>query len=196
MKLKNLSIALILGCALSSGVFAAGQPSKKDFGEVNFGYTVEEVKAAEKNSKLTLDSGDELIFTQIYGDTRSQNMYSFDDGKLIGALNNIVTDHSNLANYFKDFAKVDSYFEEIYGAPSEEIITTDDESILNDPEKLCKAIKAGEVMCCTIWKKDKYTITHILSDKLPVDDMDEEIIKKLTPSKIAHFVLGEINGLD
>lgn len=193
MKLKNLSIALLIASALSTSLFAAG-PTKHDFGDIDFGYTVDQVKTAAKNCTLSLDNGDELIFTEISGDTRSQNMYSFEDGKLVGAFNNIVTDHANLKDYFKDFATVDSYFKELYGNPTEEIITTDDEAILKDYNKLMAAVKSGEVMCCTIWKKNKYTITHILSNELPIDEMDADVKRVLKPSKIAHFVLGEIAG--
>lgn len=193
MKFRKLSIALLIASAISSSVFAAG-PTKHDFGDVDFGYTVDQVKTAEKNCTLSLDSGDEMIFTEISGDTRSQNMYCFENNQLVGALNNIVTDHASLKDYFKDFATVDGYFKELYGNPTEEIITTDDEAILKDYDKLMAAVKSGEVMCCTIWKKNKYTITHILSNELPIDEMDSDVKKVLKPSKIAHFVLGEIAG--
>lgn len=192
MKLRNLSIALILASAITSSAFAQDKPAK-DFGKVNFGASIQEVKSIERNNKLTFSSDDELIYSQNSAGTNSQSMYSFDNGKLTGALNNIVTNHEKLTQYFTDFAQVDNYYKEIYGEPSQEIITTDDEAILNNPEKLCDAIKAGEVMCCTIWHKDKYTITHILSDKLPLDEMDEDVAQALLPSKMAHFILGEIN---
>ena len=42
--------------------------------------------------------------------------------------------------------------------------------------------------------KNKYTITHILSNELPIDEMDADVKRVLKPSKIAHFVLGEIAG--
>lgn len=193
MKKKNFLIALILASAISASAYAV-TPANHDFGEVNFGCTVEEVKTVEKNSTLTLETEDELIFTEVSGDTRSQNMYCFEEGKLVGALNNIVTDHDKLPEYFKDFANVDNYFKEVYGKPSQEIITTDDETVLNNPEKLMEAIKSGEVMCCTIWRKSKYTITHILASELPLEEMDTDVKQALKPSKIAHFVLGEIAG--
>ena len=165
------------------------------FGGVKFGSTKEEVKALlEKNSTLALDSGDELIFNETSFIGKSQDCFVFDkDGKMVAGTYSIINDHKDLANYIADYIKVHEAFRQLYGEPTQMDFSTDDKNLLNNYAKLAQAIKEGKVVGCTIWKKGKYTITHILSDKMTTDDMDEETKKVTVITPICHLIIGQLN---
>ena len=67
--------------------------------------------------------------------------------------------------------------------------------MLEDPVKLAMAIKEGQVVAITTWKKDNYTISHILSDKMSTEDMDDATKKVTVITPICHVVLGQLNSV-
>ena len=210
MKFKNIFVALIVALSLSNVVVAQDAavpqedaavaqetaPEGDYFGDVKFGSTKEEVKAHEKDCTLVLDHNDELMFnetSEFLG--KSQNCYSFDkDGKMVAGTINIINDHQDLAKYIEDYNKINEAFVQMYGQADEQAVTTDDEAILNDPAKLAQAIKEGKVVASTVWKKENFTISHILSEKMTTDDMDEETKKVTVTTPICHLVLGQLNS--
>lgn len=181
--------------ALSISTVALAQESSF-FSNIKFGSTKEQVQNFEKNSTLILNQDDELMFNEtskFIGKT--QNCYSFDkDGKMAAVTYNIVNNHYNLANYIAEFNKINESLIKIYGEPTQDVLDTDDPELLKDPVKLALAIKEGQVVAITIWKKDNYTISHILSEKMSTEDMDEETKKVTVITPICHVVLGQLNS--
>ena len=192
MKFKNIFVALIVALSLSNVVVAQDAavpqedaavaqetaPEGDYFGDVKFGSTKE----------LMFNETSEFL-------GKSQNCYSFDkDGKMVAGTINIINDHQDLAKYIEDYNKINEAFVQMYGQADEQAVTTDDEAILNDPAKLAQAIKEGKVVASTVWKKENFTISHILSEKMTTDDMDEETKKVTVTTPICHLVLGQLNS--
>ena len=199
MKFKNIFVSLLIALSISSVSFCQDQEIKGDyFGNARFGSTKEEIKEVEKTSKLVLDKNDELIFnetSEFMGN--SQNVYSFDkDGKMNTAMISVINDHKDLANYIADYNKINEAFIQVYGEPDENVFTTQDEELLNNPAKLAEAIKEGKVVASTIWNKPNFTISHLLADQMKADDMDDETKKVTVFTPISHLVLGQLNSAD
>ena len=199
MKFRNIFVALIVALSLSTAVVAQEAAPEGDyFGDIKFGSTKEEVKAHEKNSTLVLDHNDEFIFnetSEFMG--KSQNCYSFDkDGKMVAGAIYIVNDHQDLGKYIEDYNKINEAFVQMYGEATEQAITTDDEALLNDPAKLAQAIKEGKVVASTVWKKENFTISHVLGEQMTTDDIDEETKKVSIVTPICHLILGQLNSAD
>ena len=197
MNFKNLFVALIVAFSLSTAVVAQEAQDPNSFGDAKFGSTKEEVKAAEKDCTLVLDHNDELMFnetSEFLG--KSQNCYAFDkDGKLVAVSINVINDHEDLAKYIEDYNKINEAFVQLYGAADEQGVSTDDEAILNDPAKLDQAIKEGKVAATTVWKKENFTISHILSEKMDTEGMDEESVKATVFTPICHIILAQHNSV-
>ena len=186
--------------SISTVALAQSQGTAKDgnfFSNIKFGSTKDQIKVCEKNNKLVLDQDDELMFNETskyIGE--SQNCYSFDkDGKLAAVTYNIINNHYNLANYIAEYNKINESLTKIYGEPTQDVVDTEDQTLLKDPVKLAMAIKEGQVVAITIWKKDNYTISHILSEKMSTEDMDDETKKVTVITPICHVVLGQLNSL-
>ena len=198
MNFKKLFISLLVALSLTNVTFAQEAAQEADtFGNVKFGATKEEVKASEKDTTLVLDHNDELIFnedSEFLG--KSQNCYAFDNGKMVAASIYIVNEHQDLTKYLEDYNKVNEAFTQMYGEPDETGFSTEDEALLKDPAKLAKAIKDGTVAASTVWKKQNFTISHILSEKMSTDDMDEESKKVFVATSICHLILGQLNSAD
>ena len=198
MNFKKLFISLLVALSLTNVTFAQEAAQEADtFGNVKFGATKEEVKASEKDTTLVLDHNDELIFnedSEFLG--KSQNCYAFDNGKMVAASIYIVNEHQDLTKYLEDYNKVNEAFTQMYGEPDETGFTTEDEALLKDPAKLAKAIKDGTVAASTVWKKQNFTISHVLSEKMTTDDLDEETKKVLVATSICHLILGQLNSAD
>ncbi len=196
MKFRNIFVALTLALSLSTAVIAQDAPDANSFGNAKFGSTKEEVKAVEKDSTLVLDHNDELIFnedSEFMG--KSQNCYTFDkEGKLVVVTLNIINDHKDLANYIADYDKINEAFKQIYGEPDSSGYSTEDQELLKDPAKLAQAIKDAKVSAATVWKKENFTITHVLAEQMPTDDMDEETKKATVINSICHLVLAQHNS--
>ncbi len=197
MNFKNLFVALIVAISLSTAVVAQEAQDPNAFGDVKFGFTKEEVKASEKDSTLVLDHNEELMFnetSEFLG--KSQNCYSFsDDGKLVAVTLNIINDHEDIAKYIEDYNKINEAFKQMYGEADEQGVSTDDEAILKDPAKLAQAIKDGKVVASTVWKKENYSISHILSAKMDSEGMDETTLKATVFTPICHLVLAQHNSI-
>ncbi|MBR4570926.1 MAG: hypothetical protein IKO19_09745 [Candidatus Riflebacteria bacterium] len=197
MNFKNLFVALIVAISLSTAVVAQEAQDPNAFGDVKFGFTKEEVKASEKDSTLVLDHNEELMFnetSEFLG--KSQNCYSFsDDGKLVAVTLNIINDHEDIAKYIEDYNKINEAFMQMYGEADEQGVSTDDEAILKDPAKLAQAIKDGKVVASTVWKKENYSISHILSAKMDSEGMDETTLKATVFTPICHLVLAQHNSI-
>ena len=198
MNIKKILASLML--AISISTLGLAQDATKDsnfFSNIKFGSTKEQVSLFEKNNTLVLNQNDELIFnetSQFIG--KSQNCYSFDkDGKMAAVTFNIINNHYNLANYIAEYNKINQSLIKIYGEPTQNVVDTEDEELLNDPVKLAIAIKEGQVVAITIWKKDNFTISHILSEKMSTEDMDDETKKVTVITPICHVVLGQLNSL-
>ena len=197
MNFKNLFVALIAALTLSTAVVAQEAQDPNAFGNVKFGFTREEVKASEKDSTLALEHNDELVFNETSDFLgKSQNCYSFDkDGKLVAVALYVVNDHEDLAKYIEDYNKINDAFKQLYGEADEQAVTTEDEAILNDAAKLAQVIKEGKVVATTVWKKENYTISHILSEKMDTEGMDEESIKASVLTPICHIILAQHNSV-
>lgn len=200
MNIKKLFVSLMITLSISTVALAQSQGTPKEgnfFRNIKFGSTKEQVKGFEKNNKLVLDQDDELMFNETskyIGE--SQNCYSFDkDGKMAAVTYNIINNHYNLANYISEFNKINESLTKIYGEPTQDVVDTEDQTLLKDPVKLAMAIKEGQVVAITIWKKDNYTISHILSEKMSTEDMDDETKKVTVITPICHVVLGQLNSL-
>lgn len=199
MSLKNIFISLMVALSLTTAVVAqeAAAPEGDYFGDVKFGSTKEEVKASEKDSTLILDHNDELMFSEnseFIGKT--QNCYTFDkEGKMVVGSIFIVNDHQDLAKYIEDYNKLNEAFKQMYGEPDESAFSTEDQALLSDPAKLAQAIKEGKVAASTVWKKENFTISHVLSEKMTTEDLDEEAKKVTVLTPICHLVLGQLNSV-
>ena len=186
----------MIALSLSTAVVAQDAAPEGDyFGDVKFGATKEEVKASEKDSTLILDHNDELMFNETSDFIgKSQNCFTFDkDGKMVAGTINIINDHEDLSKYIEDYNKINEAFQQVYGEPDESGFSTDDEALLKDAAKLAQAIKEGKVVASTVWKKANFSISHILSDKMSTDDMDEETKKATITTPICHLILGTTN---
>ena len=196
---KKLFISLVLTLSLTTVTVAQEAAPEGDyFGDIKFGSTKEEVKNHEKDSKLVLEHDNELTFnetSEFLGS--SQNSYSFDnDGKMNAGAIYIVNDHKDLAKYIEDFNKINEAFKQMYGEPDQDAFNTDDEALLNDPAKLAQAIKEGKVVASTVWKKENFTISHILGEQMTTDDLDEDTKKISIITPICHLVLGQLNSAE
>ena len=197
MNFKNLFISLMVALSLTTvAVAQEATPEADSFGDVKFGSTKEEVKAHEKDSTLVLDRAEELVFnetSEFLG--KSQNCYSFDkDGKMIAGAIYIVNDHTDLAKYIEDYNKINEAFTQLYGEPDQNAVSTEDEALLKDAAKLAQAIKEGKVVATTVWKKENFTVSHILGEQMSTDDMDEEAKKVSVITPICHLILGQLNS--
>ena len=197
MSFKNIFVSLIVALSLSTAVVAQEAAPEGDyFGNVKFGSTKAEVKATEKDSTLVFENDEELIFnetSEFMG--KSQNIYSFDkDGKMVSGNLIVANDHQDLAKYIEDYNKINEAFKQVYGEPDEMGFSTDDEALLKDTAKLAKAIKDGKVAASTVWKKDNFTISHVLAEQMTTDDLDAETKKVLVATPICHLVLGQLNS--
>ncbi len=167
------------------------------FNKIKIGSTKEQVKSFEKNNALVLEQESELMFNEtskLIG--KSQNCYSFDkNGQMQAVTFNIINNHYNYANYIADFNKINEALTKIYGEPTQDVVDTDNEELIKDPVKLALAIKEGEVVAITVWKKDNFTISHILSEKMSTEDMDDETKKVTVITPICHVILGQLNSL-
>lgn len=167
------------------------------FNKIKIGSTKEQVKSFEKNNALVLEQESELMFNEtskLIG--KSQNCYSFDkNGQMQAVTFNIINNHYNYANYIADFNKINEALTKIYGEPTQDVVDTDNEELVKDPVKLALAIKEGEVVAITVWKKDNFTISHILSEKMSTEDMDDETKKVTVITPICHVILGQLNSL-
>ncbi len=167
------------------------------FNKIKIGSTKEQVKTFEKNNALVLEQESELMFNEtskLIG--KSQNCYSFDkNGQMQAVTFNIINNHYNYANYIADFNKINEALTKIYGEPTQDVVDTDNEELIKDPVKLALAIKEGEVVAITVWKKDNFTISHILSEKMSTEDMDDETKKVTVITPICHVILGQLNSL-
>lgn len=196
MNFKKLFISLIVALSLTNVTVAQEAAPEGDyFGNVKFGSTKEEVKATEKDSTLALDHNEELIFSEtseFLG--KSLNCYTFEDGKMIAGTIYVINDHQDLTKYIEDYNKINEAFKQVYGEPDEMGFSTDDEALLKDTAKLAKAIKEGKVSASTVWKKDNFTISHVLDEQMTTDDLDAETKKVLVATPICHLVLGQLNS--
>ena len=194
MNIKNIFASLMI--ALSISTVALAQESSF-FNNISFGSTKDQIKASEKNNTLVLEQNDEIMFnvtSKLIG--KSQNCYTFDkDGKMTAVTYSIINNHYNLANYIAEYNKINETLTKIYGEPTQDVLDTDDQELLKDPVKLAMAIKEGQVVSITIWKKDNYTISHILSEKMSTEDMDDETKKATVITPICHVVLGQLNSV-
>lgn len=198
MNFKKIFVSLIAALSLSTAVVAQNAPAGDNFfSKIKIGSTKDQVKASEKNNTLILEQTSELMFNEtskLIG--KSQNCYSFDkNGKMQAVTFNIINNHYNYANYIADFNKINEALTKIYGEPTQDVVDTDKEELLKDPVKLALAIKEGEVVAITVWKKDNYTISHVLSEKMSTEDMDDEEKKVTVITPICHVVLGQLNSL-
>ncbi len=182
--------------ALSISTVALAQESNF-FNNINFGSTKDQIKTAEKNNTLVLEQNDEIMFNVTSKSVgKTQNCYSFDkNGKMAAVTYSIINNHYNLANYIAEYNKINEALTKIYGEPTQDVLDTDDPELLKDPVKLAMAIKEGQVVSITIWKKGNYTISHILSEKMSTEDMDDEAKKVTVITPICHVVLGQLNSV-
>ena len=197
MNLKKVFVSLMVALSLSTVVAAQDTATGSNFfSKIKIGSSKEQVKAFERNNTLVLEQNTELMFNEtskLIG--KSQNCYSFDkNGKMEAVTFNIINNHYNFANYISDFYKINEALTKIYGEPTQDIIDTDNEELIKDPVKLAQAIKEGEVVAITIWKKGDFTISHILSEKMSTEDMDDETKKVTVITPICHVVLGQLNS--
>ena len=194
MNIKNIFVSLMIALSISTVTFAQ---ECSIFSNIKFGSTIDQIKNTEKNNTLVLDQNDEIMYnvnSRLVG--KSQNCYSFGkDGKMAAVTFNIINNHYNLANYIAEFNKINEALTKIYGEPTQDVVDTDDQELLKDPVKLAEAIKEGQVIAITIWKKDNYTISHILSEKMSTEDMDDEAKKVTVITPICHVVLGQLNSV-
>ncbi len=199
MNFKKIFISLIVALSLTSVTFAQEAAPEGDyFGDVKFGSTKAEVKEHEKDSTLVLENDEEIVFSETSDFLgKSQNCYSFDkDGKMVAGAIYVANDHEDLAKYIEDYNKINEAFVQVYGQADEQAITTEDEALLKDPAKLAQAIKEGKVVASTVWKKENFTISHILSEKMSTEDMDEEAKKTAVVTPICHLILGQLNSAE
>ncbi len=197
MNFKNIFVSLLVAFSLSTAVVAQEAAPEGDyFGDLKFGSTKEEVKAHEKDSTLVLEQENELMFnetSEFMG--KSHNCFSFDkEGKMVAGAIYVINDHQDLGKYIEDYNKINEAFKQEYGEPDQSVFTTDDKELLNDPAKLAQAIKEGKVVATTEWKKENFTISHILSEKMSTDDLDEESKKVTVITPICHLILGQLNS--
>ena len=194
MNIKNIFVSLMIALSISTVTFAQ---ECSIFSNIKFGSTIDQIKNTEKNNTLVLDQNDEIMYnvnSRLVG--KSQNCYSFGkDGKMAAVTFNIINNHYNLANYIAEFNKINDALTKIYGEPTQDVVDTDDQELLKDPVKLAEAIKEGQVIAITIWKKGNYTISHILSEKMSTEDMDDEAKKVTVITPICHVVLGQLNSV-
>ena len=190
MKLNKIIVSILLAGSLSTGLFAQEAAKTPDFGDVNFGDTLEAVKAAEKDNKIVIEKEDYIIFAEESEGTKSQNIYEFKDGKLETGIINVVTEHKALAEYIDEYKQLNEMFKQLYGEPSEESVNVQDEELLKDNEKLAKAVQDGTASFATVWTKENFTVTHTLIDTLPTDDFDEETQNVLVKAPLCHLVIG------
>ena len=197
MNFKNIFVSLMVALSLSTAVVAQTTAAGDNFfNKIKIGSTKEQVKASEKNNTLVLEQSSELMFNEtskLIG--KSQNCYSFDkNGKMEAVSFNIINNHYNYANYIADFNKINEALTKIYGEPTQDVLDTDNEELIKDPVKLALAIKEGEVVAITVWKKGDITISHILSEKMSTEDLDDEEKKVTVITPICHVVLGQLNS--
>jgi hypothetical protein len=197
MKLKNIFISLMVALSISTIAIAQETAQNSDFFvNFKFGSTKDEIKTSEKGSTLLLDHDDELMFnktSEILG--KSQNCYSFDkEGKMVAGTFNIINNHYNLANYIAEYNKINQALTKKYGEPTQEVVDTEDQELLNDAVKLAQAIKEGQVVAITVWKKDNFTISHILSEKMSTEDLDDETKKVTVITPICHVIIQQLNS--
>ena len=196
MNLKNIFVSLMIALSISTVTLAQDTASTSSFfNKIKIGYTKDQVKALEKNNSLVLEQNTELMFNETSKALgKTQNCYSFDkNGKMEAVTFNIINNHYNYANYITDFNKINEALTKIYGEPTQDVVDTEDQSLLKDPVKLAQAIKEGEVVAITVWKKGNLTISHILSEKMSTEDMDDEAKKVTVITPICHVVLGQLN---
>ena len=198
MNFKNIFVSVMVALSLSTVVVAQDATTGDNFfNKIKIGSTKEQVKSFEKNNALVLEQESELMFNEtskLIG--KSQNCYSFDkNGQMQAVTFNIINNHYNYANYIADFNKINEALTKIYGEPTQDVVDTDNEELVKDPVKLALAIKEGEVVAITVWKKDNFTISHILSEKMSTEDMDDETKKVTVITPICHVILGQLNSL-
>ncbi|MBQ3644271.1 MAG: hypothetical protein II961_06705 [Candidatus Riflebacteria bacterium] len=198
MNFKNIFVSVMVALSLSTVVVAQDAATGDNFfNKIKIGSTKEQVKSFEKNNALVLEQESELMFNEtskLIG--KSQNCYSFDkNGQMQAVTFNIINNHYNYANYIADFNKINDALTKIYGEPTQDVVDTDNEELVKDPVKLALAIKEGEVVAITVWKKDNFTISHILSEKMSTEDMDDETKKVTVITPICHVILGQLNSL-
>jgi hypothetical protein len=198
MNFKNIFVSVMVALSLSTVVVAQDAATGDNFfNKIKIGSTKEQVKTFEKNNALVLEQESELMFNEtskLIG--KSQNCYSFDkNGQMQAVTFNIINNHYNYANYIADFNKINEALTKIYGEPTQDVVDTDNEELIKDPVKLALAIKEGEVVAITVWKKDNFTISHILSEKMSTEDMDDETKKVTVITPICHVILGQLNSL-
>lgn len=198
MNFKNIFVSVMVALSLSTVVVAQDAATGDNFfNKIKIGSTKEQVKSFEKNNALVLEQESELMFNEtskLIG--KSQNCYSFDkNGQMQAVTFNIINNHYNYANYIADFNKINEALTKIYGEPTQDVVDTDNEELVKDPVKLALAIKEGEVVAITVWKKDNFTISHILSEKMSTEDMDDETKKVTVITPICHVILGQLNSL-
>ncbi len=197
MNIKNIFVSLIVALSLSTVVVAQDTATAGNvFNRMKIGSTKEQVKALEKNNTLILEQDTELMFNEtskVLGKT--QNCYSFDkNGKMEAVTFSIINNHYNYANYIVDFNKINEALTKIYGEPTQDVVDTDNKELLRDPVKLAQAIKEGEVVAITVWKKGNFTISHVLSEKMTTEDMDDEEKKVTVVTPICHVILCQLNS--
>ena len=182
MKLNKIIISMLLACSLSTGLYAQEAVEAPDFGSVNFGDSIDTVKAAEKDCKMLLEKEEYIIFEEESDGLKSQNIYEFKEGKLETGLVNIITEHKTLAEIIDEYNNLNKAFKQIYGEPNEESINVQDEALLKDNEKLAKAVQDGTASLNTVWIKENFTVTHSLIDTLPTEDY---VVNKSTEEILA-----------
>lgn len=197
MKLNKIIVSMLLACSLSTGLYAQEAVKAPDFGSVNFGDSIDTVKAAEKDCKMLLEKEEYIIFEEESDGLKSQNIYEFKEGKLETGLVNIITEHKTLAEIIDEYNNLNAAFKQIYGEPNEESINVQDEALLKDNEKLAKAVQDGTASLNTVWIKENFTVTHSLINTLPTEDFDEETQKLLVKAPLCHLFIGANgNGAD
>lgn len=200
-RFNRLMVTIALSGLLTSAAFAQNNGVKFfDFGGVNFGATIEEVKESEKDNEIVYESKDEVLVNNFKHPVfKHQALYRFTDGKLTGGMLLIIDEKKeNPAEYLNDFNNCDNIFKGIYGEPSSHIVATEDETILSNPAKLVAAVIDGIVpSISTSWEKENYTCIHLLTQPDSSSDGAEEKIgaeKFFLTSPIGHSLVVELNN--
>ncbi len=200
IRFNRLLVTVALSSLLAGTAFAQNNGVRTfDFGGVNFGATVEEVKESEKDDEIVYESKDEILVNNLKHPVfKHQALYRFTDGKLTGGMLLIIDEKKeNPAEYLNDFNKCDNIFKGIYGEPSTHIIATEDETILSNQAKLAVAVMDGTVpSISTSWEKENYTCIHLLTQPDSSDGTEEKTGAErfFLASPIGHSLVVELNN--
>jgi len=150
---KNISILLIVLCILviSTLILSAGEV-KYDFRKANWGMSVEQVKATEKN-KIVLEDEKTLATGRVQVDGKECiYVYYFLEDKLYRAAYGFMEKHTNENLHIDDYEDLKEILTKKYGKPVLDKVTWKNDLFKSDKQNWGTAISIGHLDYFSSWE--------------------------------------------